>query len=48
MKERREGKAAKDRLKTGADEDGEIETESNVELIGETSRVSGAACGRAA
>lgn len=30
-------------MKTGADEDGEIETESNVELIGETLRVTEAA-----
>ena len=43
MRERKERKGAKDRVKTGADEDGEIETESNVELIGETLRVSGAA-----
>lgn len=36
-------KGATDRLKTGADEDGEIETESNVALIGETLRVTEAA-----
>lgn len=30
-------------MKTGADEDGEIETESNEELIGETLRVTEAA-----
>lgn len=43
MRERKERKGARDRVKTGADEDGEIETESNVELIGETWRVSEAA-----
>lgn len=43
MKERRERRAAKDRVKTGGDEDGEIETESNVQLIGETLRVTEAA-----
>ena len=43
MRERKERKGAGDRVKTGADEDGEIETESNVELIGETWRASGAA-----
>lgn len=41
--ERNERKGAKDRVKTGADEDGEIETESNVEIIGETLRVTEAA-----
>lgn len=43
MRERNERKGAKDRVKTGADEDGEIETESNVEIIGETLRVTEAA-----
>lgn len=32
----------KKRVKTGLDEDGEIETESNVELIGETESCSAA------